>query len=221
MPVRTGIVPPLFRGTARGRGDTPLNVDNLFYIGADMFAVIKTGGKQYRVAKDDIVIVEKLLGEPGSTIELNEVLMISEAGKATTTGTPLVEKAAVFAEIVDQSRADKIVIFKKKRRQNYRRTAGHRQEQTVLRILEVSPTGTKPKAAAAKKTTAPKKDAATDAPKAEKAAPKKAAAPKADTAAPKEAAAPKKAEAKADAPAKKPAAKKAPAKKAAAKSDDK
>lgn len=121
-----------------------------------MFAVIKTGGKQYRVAKDDVVIVEKLLGEQGATVELGDVLMIGEEGKAPTTGTPLVEKAAVFAEIIEQSRADKIIVFKKKRRQNYRRTQGHRQDQTVLRILEVSPTGTKPKKAAAKKPAAEK-----------------------------------------------------------------
>lgn len=161
-----------------------------------MFAVIKTGGKQYKVAKDDKVIVEKLVGEPGAMVELSDVLMIGEDGKAPTVGTPTVEKAAVFAEVMEQSRADKIIIFKKKRRQNYRRTKGHRQEQTVLKILEVSPTGTKPKGAA-KAASAKKAD-----PEA-KAAPKKGAAPV------KEA----KAEAKKPA-AKKPAAKKkAPAKK--------
>ena len=115
-----------------------------------MFAVIKTGGKQYKVAKDDKVTVEKLAGEPGTVVELSEVLMIGEEGKAPTVGAPLVEKAAVFAEVVEQSRADKIIIFKKKRRHNYRRKAGHRQHQTVLRITGISATGTKPKAAAKK-----------------------------------------------------------------------
>ena len=122
-----------------------------------MFAVIRTGGKQYRVAKDDKIIVEKLLGEPGDMIELGDVLMIGDAGEAPTTGTPLIDAASVFAEVVEQSRADKIIVFKKKRRQNYRRRNGHRQQQTVLRILEVSPTGTKPKAASKAKT-APKAD---------------------------------------------------------------
>ncbi|NQU59011.1 MAG: 50S ribosomal protein L21, partial [Rhodospirillales bacterium] len=113
-----------------------------------MFAVIRTGGKQYRVAKDDTIIVEKLLGEPGAMVELSDVLMIGGDGKAATVGAPLVDKAAVFAEVLEQSRADKILVFKKNRRKNYRRTKGHRQEQTVLLILDVSPTGTKPKAAA-------------------------------------------------------------------------
>ena len=161
-----------------------------------MYAVIKTGGKQYRVTSGDVIIVEKLLGEPGETIEVGQVMMLGEEGKAPTFGTPVVEKAAVFAEVLEQQKGDKVLIFKKKRRHNYRRLKGHRQLETVLRILDVSATGTKPAAA-------------------KKAAPKKAEAePKAD------------AEAKADAKpakkeskpaAKKPAAKKAPAKKAAPK----
>ena len=110
-----------------------------------MFAVIRTGGKQYRVAKDDTIVVEKLSGDPGTMVELSEVLMIG-GGKSASIGSPLVDKAAVFAEVVEQSRADKIIVFKKHRRKNYRRTRGHRQEQTVLRILDVSPTGAKPKA---------------------------------------------------------------------------
>ena len=109
-----------------------------------MFAVIRTGGKQYRVAKDDTIVVEKLAGDPGTMVELSEVLMIG-GGKSASIGSPLVDKAAVFAEVVEQSRADKIIVFKKHRRKNYRRTRGHRQEQTVLRILDVSPTGAKPK----------------------------------------------------------------------------
>jgi len=110
-----------------------------------MFAVIRTGGKQYRVAKDDTIVVEKLAGDPGTMVELSEVLMIG-GGKSASIGSPLVDKAAVFAEVVEQSRADKIIVFKKHRRKNYRRTRGHRQQQTVLRILDVSPTGAKPKA---------------------------------------------------------------------------
>ena len=125
-----------------------------------MFAVIKTGGKQYRVAKDDKLIVEKLVGEVGSVIQLGNVLMIGKDGKEPTIGAPVVEKAAVFAEVIEQGKADKVIIFKKKRRQNYRRTKGHRQEQTILRIVEVSETGTKLKEAAPRKKIAAKKSAA-------------------------------------------------------------
>lgn len=163
-----------------------------------MYAVIKTGGKQYRVTKGDILVVEKMLGAPGDTVEVGQVMMLGEEGKAPTVGTPVVEKAAVFAEVLEQQKGDKVLIFKKKRRHNYRRLKGHRQLETVLRILDVSATGTKP--AAAKKA-APKK--------AEADAEGKPAAKKADA----------KTESKADAKpaAKKPAAKKAPAKKAAPK----
>jgi len=181
-----------------------------------MFAVIKTGGKQYRVAKNDYVVVEKIMGEPGDVISLDTVLMVGEEGKAPTVGTPVVDKAAVFAEVIEQGRAAKIIVFKKKRRQNYRRKAGHRQDQTVLRIVEVSPTGVKPKAAA-KAAPAKTADKAEDKAAAPKKAPaKKPAAKKADAsddakAAPKKAA-PKKAAAEDKAP-----AKKAPAKKAAPK----
>jgi len=174
-----------------------------------MFAVIRTGGKQYKVAKNDIITVEKLLGEPGEKVQLGDVLMLGEEGKAPTVGTPLVQKAAVTAEIVEQGKGDKVIVFKKKRRHNYRRTKGHRQEQTTLKVLEVSATGTKAaaKKAAAKKTAASKADDAGDAKPAKKAPAKKPAAKK-ETAAGKTAA-------------KKPAAKKAPAKKDAAKDADK
>ena len=114
-----------------------------------MFAVIRTGGKQYKVAKDDIIIVEKLLGKPGEKVQLGDVLMLGEEGKAPTVGTPLVEKAAVTAEVIEQGKGDKVIVFKKKRRHNYRRTKGHRQEQTTLKVIEVSTNDTKP---AAKKT---------------------------------------------------------------------
>jgi large subunit ribosomal protein L21 len=103
-----------------------------------MFAVIRTGGKQYKVAKDDVIAVEKLVGEPGATLELPEVLMVGD-GATVTTGTPLLSGASVSATLVEHRRADKIIVFKKKRRQNYRRKNGHRQHQTVLRITEIRP----------------------------------------------------------------------------------
>jgi large subunit ribosomal protein L21 len=105
-----------------------------------MFAVIRTGGKQYRVAKDDVISVEKLAGEPGATIELSEVLMIGE-GAEVAAGTPLITGASVAATVVEQTRAPKIIVFKKKRRHNYRRKKGHRQQQTVLRIAEIRGAG--------------------------------------------------------------------------------
>jgi large subunit ribosomal protein L21 len=101
-----------------------------------MFAVIRTGGKQYRVAQNDVITVEKLAGEPGAAVEFGEVLMIGN-GTEVEAGAPLVEGAAVSATVVEQSRAAKIIVFKKKRRQNYRRKKGHRQHQTVLRIDEI------------------------------------------------------------------------------------
>lgn len=109
-----------------------------------MYAVIVTGGKQYRVDQDDRLTVERLPGEVGSMVALDKVLMIGEAGKAPVVGQPTVPKAAVFAEILAQEQGDKIVIFKKRRRKNYRRRVGHRQELTRLRILGVSPTGEPP-----------------------------------------------------------------------------
>lgn len=102
-----------------------------------MYAVIRTGGKQYRVAKDDVVFVEKLAGEPGTTITLDDVLMIGD-GAATKAGTPRLDGAQVKATVLEQKRDDKVLIFKKKRRHNYRRKNGHRQSLTVLRINEIS-----------------------------------------------------------------------------------
>jgi len=101
-----------------------------------MFAVIRTGGKQYKVAKDDVISVEKLAGEPGATIELGEVLIVGE-GATATTGAPTVPGAAVSCTVLEQKRGEKIIIFKKKRRHNYRRKNGHRQSITVLRIDEI------------------------------------------------------------------------------------
>jgi large subunit ribosomal protein L21 len=115
-----------------------------------MYAVIKTGGKQYRVAKDDVIIVERLAGDAGDKIELDQVLLLDD-GKGPTLGTPLVDGARVVAAVLDQSRADKIIVFKKKRRKNYRRTLGHRQDQTVLRITDILAKGQKAKTTRARK----------------------------------------------------------------------
>ena len=100
-----------------------------------MFAVIKTGGKQYRVAADEMLQIEKLPGEAGETVTFSEVLMVG--GEAPRVGAPLVSGAAVLAEIVEQKRGRKIIIFKKRRRQNSRRRNGHRQEFTVVRITDI------------------------------------------------------------------------------------
>jgi large subunit ribosomal protein L21 len=102
-----------------------------------MFAVIRTGGKQYKVAKDDVIAVEKLAGEPGGAIEFGEVLMVGD-GAEVAAGTPLVAGASVSATILAQRRGEKIIVFKKKRRKNYRRKRGHRQYETVLRITAIS-----------------------------------------------------------------------------------
>lgn len=116
-----------------------------------MFAVIRTGGKQYRVAAEDMLQVEKLDGEVGDTVTFSEVLMLGGEGE-TKAGAPLVAGAAVTAEIVDQGRGRKVIIFKKRRRQNSRRKNGHRQSFTLVRIAEVLADGQK--AAPAKKTAA-------------------------------------------------------------------
>jgi large subunit ribosomal protein L21 len=101
-----------------------------------MYAVIKTGGKQYRVEPNDILKIEKLEGEAGDKIEFTEVLMVGEDGD-TVIGAPLVEGAKVTAEVLEQARAAKIIVFKKKRRHNYRRKKSHRQHQTVVRISDI------------------------------------------------------------------------------------
>ena len=100
-----------------------------------MYAVIKTGGKQYRVAAGDVIKVEKLDGEVGQTVDFDQVLMIG--GDEAKIGAPTVDGAKVSAEVLEQGRADKVLIFKKKRRHKYRRTRGHRQHQTVLRISDI------------------------------------------------------------------------------------
>ena len=112
-----------------------------------MFAVIRTGGKQYKVAENDVIAIEKIAGAAGEMIQLDEVLAVGD-GKSQTIGAPLVAGASVAATVLDQNKADKIIIFKKKRRQGYRRKNGHRQLQTVLRITEILTDGKKPSAKA-------------------------------------------------------------------------
>jgi large subunit ribosomal protein L21 len=130
--------------------------------GMNMFAVIKTGGKQYKVTADDVLEIEKLNAEAGDAVVFEEVLMVGADGDVTI-GTPLVEGASVAAELVEQKRDKKIVVFKKKRRQNYRRKAGHRQHLSVVRITDILTGGAKPKAKAAKKPAA-KTEAKSEAP---------------------------------------------------------
>jgi large subunit ribosomal protein L21 len=108
-----------------------------------MFAVIRTGGKQYRVAPNDIIEVEKIAGKPGDIVELAEVILLGGEG-GPKTGSPTIAGALVAAEVLAQTRADKIVVFKKKRRKNYRRKKGHRQALTALRITEILTDGKKP-----------------------------------------------------------------------------
>lgn len=101
-----------------------------------MFAVIRTGGKQYKVSKNSRIKVEKLEAEAGSTLDISDVLLVND-GKDTKIGAPVVDGAKVVAKVVDHIRDAKVVIFKKKRRQNYRRKAGHRQNLTVLEITDI------------------------------------------------------------------------------------
>jgi large subunit ribosomal protein L21 len=125
-----------------------------------MFAVIKTGGKQYRVAQDDLVKIEKLTAEPGETVTFDEVLMVG-GETATAIGSPVVDGASVVAEVVDQGRHRKIIIFKKRRRQNSRRRNGHRQSFTLVKITDILTGGAK--AAPKKKAAAPKAEKVEDA----------------------------------------------------------
>jgi len=197
-----------------------------------MYAVIRTGGKQYRVKPGDMLVVEKLPGEAGAKVSFDEVLMVGE-GAEVTVGAPLVEGASVTATLVETRKGEKVKIFKKIRRQGYRRTRGHRQTETVLRVTAVAGAGksetwdgqidltpravlnararglkTLAESLMAESTLAPV--AGTKAkPAAKKAAAPKAEAPAVEAEAPAKKAAPKKAaEAKAEAPAKKAPAKK-------------
>lgn len=169
-----------------------------------MFAIVRTGGKQYRVAPGDKIVVEKLAGNAGDSVDLTDVLLAGEGSDLKST-----DGLVVAAEIIAQAKADKVTVFKKRRRHNYRRKAGHRQQLTILKIVAIG--GQK----AEKKTAAPKAEVAAPA-KAEAApkAEKKAAEPKAE-----KKAAPAKASTKDAAPAKAAAKKAAP--KAAKKTEKK
>ena len=103
-----------------------------------MFAVIRTGGKQYRVAENDVIRIEKLDAEAGAAVTFDEVLMVGGGDGESKVGAPLVDGAQVTAELVEQTRNKKVIIFKKRRRQNSRRKNGHRQHISVVRITGIS-----------------------------------------------------------------------------------
>ena len=171
-----------------------------------MFAVIKTGGRQYRVVPDDVLEIGKIAGDVGTIVQLGEVLLVG--GDSPVLGVPTVPGASVAAEVLQHKRGPKVISFKKRRRKNSKRKRGYRDEITVLRITEILTNDNKPSIGPRpkrEKVVAPPADDADEAPKAaKKAAPKKPAAKKAAAKAPAKA-----------------AAKKAPAKKAAKKSDKK
>ena len=102
-----------------------------------MYAVIKTGGKQYRVAADQVVTIERIAGETGAEVEFTEVLMLGGGSGEVKVGIPAVAGAKVVGEVVEHNRASKVIAFKKRRRKNSRRKRGHRQHQTVVRIKEI------------------------------------------------------------------------------------
>lgn len=159
-----------------------------------MFAIVRTGGKQYKVEKGDIVVVEKLESSIGDLISFDKVLMVGD-NTQTRVGSPLLEKAKVFVEVINQEKADKVIIFKKRRRHTYRRKKGHRQNHTVVKVLEISLDGVQ-----SVKSSAQGKDKEKPAAEkkiVEKVVEKKVAAPKA-----------KKADPKAEKPVKKTATKK-------------
>jgi len=107
-----------------------------------MFAVIKTGGKQYRVAAEDVITIEKVAGNPGEIIEFAEILLLG--GDNTQVGSPTISGATVAGEVVEQGRGPKVIAFKKRRRKNSRRKRGHRQEFTTVRITEILTEGRRP-----------------------------------------------------------------------------
>src|SRR3979411_2111770 len=111
-----------------------------------MFAVIRTGGKQYRVAAEDVIKVDKVKGDPGEIVQFGEVLVVG--GDNVTLGAPTVAGATVAAEVLEQGRGPKVIAFKKRRRKNSRRKRGHRQEFTLLRGTEILTDGAKPSKAA-------------------------------------------------------------------------
>ena len=167
-----------------------------------MFAVIRTGGKQYRVAAEDVIKVEKVKGDPGEIVQFGEVLVVG--GDDVTLGEPTIAGASVAAEVLEQGRGAKVIAFKKRRRKNSRRKRGHRQEFTLLRVTEILTDGAKPTVTARPKPERKPKPAVSDTEEdgdsEERAAPKAKAAKK-----------------PAKATAKKPAAKKADKPKSGAK----
>lgn len=97
-----------------------------------MFAVIKTGGKQYKVLKDSVIVIERIMGEAGAKVKFDEVLMVGE-----TVGAPFVKGASVEGEVVKQTRGEKVIVFKKRRRQGYKRKNGHKQDLSVVKITSI------------------------------------------------------------------------------------
>ena len=177
-----------------------------------MFAIVRTGGKQYRVAPGDKIVVEKLAGNAGDSVDLTDVLLAGEGSELKSTSG-----LTVGAKIVAQAKGEKVTVFKKRRRHNYRRKRGHRQQHTILEIVSIG--GQKAQKAQAEKKPAPKAEAAEKpaAAPAKEAAPKaeaKTAAPKAEKAPAKKEAAPKADKSTKDAAPAKAATKKAPAAKA-------
>jgi large subunit ribosomal protein L21 len=141
-----------------------------------MFAIVRTGGKQYRVAAGDKIVVEKIAGAAGDTVTLDDVLLAGDGGDLKAAGS-----LTVSAEIVAQAKGEKVIVFKKRRRHNYRRKKGHRQQHTILKIVAIG--GEKAaKKAPAKAEAAPATETAPAAEAPVKAAPRKAAAPKAEKA---------------------------------------
>ena len=172
-----------------------------------MFAVIKTGGKQYRVAEKDVITIDKVKGAPGDLVEFAEVLIVG--GDNVTVGMPTVAGASVAGEVVEQTRGAKVIAFKKRRRKNSRRKRGHRQELSVIRITEILTDGRKP---------TPRAQAAEAAAAREEAAAEPAPAPEVEAEAAAEAGASETTEAK---PARKRARKPAAAKSADESKDNK
>ena len=181
-----------------------------------MYAVIKTGGKQYRVQPGDLLVVEKLDGEPGAAVAFGDVLMLGD-GEAVTVGAPLVDGASVAATLIETRKGEKVKIFKKIRRQGYRRTKGHRQVESVLRVTGISGAGAEAKWDGEVSLTTKAELDARARNLTHVVAALQAAAPVAEAPAPAKKAAPKKAKAETEASAETDAPKKAAPKKAAAK----
>jgi large subunit ribosomal protein L21 len=145
-----------------------------------MYAVIRAGGKQYRVAPDDVLDIDRVSGAPGDKLEFADVLLLGGGDGEPQIGAPLVDGATVAAELVEHRRGEKLIIFKKRRRQNSRRKNGHRQELTTIRITQILSNGEKPKKETKAKPAAAEKSEAKAAPAdAEGAKPKAEKAPKA------------------------------------------